>query len=838
VGAFQNTNYGDYDCFVAKFDSSGQQLWTTYFGGSAEDECGGISIDKFNNIIFVGHTLSINFPTSFGAFQTNHYVGNFDGFITKLLPNGLMVWSTLYGGTDDDLLVGVCTDNAKNIYVNGLSASPDFPTTVGAYQTVNTNSPNTNDAVIFKLDPNGQPIWSTYFGGSGNDYGYEIAIYNSAFLVITGETQSPDLPMITPSFQNTYMGNGDAFILKISVNGQPLWSTYYGGSTGEEVGLSTCTDDFGNIYVSGRNTDANFPISINAYQSTYGGGKFDCFVLKFDSVGKRLWATFLGGALDDYNGSIIASEDKHIYVSGSTSLSTTISTNNFPTTTCSFQDKFGGDGDGFISKFDTTGNLICSTYIGKQNREACGKICTWGKYIYVPGTTMGPFPVTNNAFQTVFGGGYLDAFLAKLCAYNCGQDISGSGFDFNSNQTAACNNQPIDFNFKLEAVFCDSLNTNYEWYFPGGQPGTSNIKNPSGIKYSSPGTYMVKLIVQSPCGSDSLIKSTYITINNCNPTVSVQSNTICVGECTNITASGSGGNSPYTYAWSNGFTGTGPFNLCPLGTTGYTVTVTDKMGNTSTGTSIITVNSKPVLNFSANDSICQGQSITLTANGAFTYSWKPSIGLNSTTSNSVVASPPSTITYTIIGSIGNCIDSANVIVTVNPNPVVTVSSDQTLMYGKSIVIAATGGTTYSWSPLTGLNDPAIANPTASPTNTTVYTVTVKDSNGCHTTASVTIDVYRRNCNEDDIFIATAFSPNNDGQNDIIKIHSNWITTIDWAIFNRWGEKVFQTNDINKGWDGSQNGRPANSGTYTYYMTATCSQTVELIQRKGYIILTR
>jgi len=150
-------------------------------------------------------------------------------------------------------------------------------------------------------------------------------------------------------------------------------------------------------------------------------------------------------------------------------------------------------------------------------------------------------------------------------------------------------------------------------------------------------------------------------------------------------------------------------------------------------------------------------------------------------------------------------------------PGATVSSDVIIPWGATANLSASGGTSYSWLPVTGLDDPSSASPVASPDKTTTYTVTITDAGtGCATVLEVTVFVLKDN----NFFIPTAFSPNSDGYNDVLYIRGNNFSSVLFSVYDRWGAKVFETNDETRGWDGNYQGDKAMAGVYTYVAVLT------------------
>ncbi|MDQ3046072.1 MAG: gliding motility-associated C-terminal domain-containing protein [Bacteroidota bacterium] len=214
---------------------------------------------------------------------------------------------------------------------------------------------------------------------------------------------------------------------------------------------------------------------------------------------------------------------------------------------------------------------------------------------------------------------------------------------------------------------------------------------------------------------------------------------ICSGSSANLSVTGAS-----SYLWSPAGSLSNPNIATPIAspttTTLYTVTGTDLNGCSASDTISVIVHPLPTVSAGFNTTICSGTSTTLNGSGTTgTYSWSPGTGLSSTTVLTPVATPTATTTYTLTISAAGCSNTAQVTVTVNPAPVANAGTDATICSGVSTPLSASGGTSYSWSPATGLSNPLIANPTASPTTTTNYTVTV--SNGaCFDTDVVTVTV--------------------------------------------------------------------------------------------------
>ena len=272
------------------------------------------------------------------------------------------------------------------------------------------------------------------------------------------------------------------------------------------------------------------------------------------------------------------------------------------------------------------------------------------------------------------------------------------------------------------------------WVF--GDGNTSTAANPL-HPYTTAGTYTVRLIVTALNGCLDTVYHT-VTINPL-PVITTASQSICAGDSVQLLAAGGA-----SYSWSpaTGLSCTACANpyAHPTATITYTVTGTGTNGCINTAQAIVTVKPRPVVTVSPNQSVCSGSSVSLTAAGATTYAWSPATGLSATTGATVSASPTATSTYTVTGTgTNNCPNTAQVTVTVNPVPVATVSANQFICPGGSAALTAGGGTSYAWSPATGLSATTGATVTASPTATTTYTVTVGNGT-CTATQQVTVTV--------------------------------------------------------------------------------------------------
>jgi hypothetical protein len=382
---YQPNNAGFDDAFILKLANNGIRLWATYYGGSSGDEAYSISTDANGNVFVVGRTTSTNFPTynpGGGAYYqgtcgscSGYYNGN--AFILKFNNNGIRLWATYYGGSNDDLAYSISTDANGNVFVVGRTSSTNLPTyNPGGGAYYQPNNAGSDDAFILKFNNNGIRLWATYYGGSYADSAHSISTDANGNVFVVGRTRSTDFPILNPgegAYYQPACGScptwSDAFILKFTNNGFRLWATYYGGNN-HDVAHSISTDTNGNVFVVGYTESIDFPTynpGGGAYYQPYAGG--DAFILKFNNNGIRLWATYYGGSSGDQAFSISTDANGNVFVVGRT-WSTNLPTYN-PGGGAYYQPNNAGLSDVFISKFSgsisITESFISSIKIKNNN---------------------------------------------------------------------------------------------------------------------------------------------------------------------------------------------------------------------------------------------------------------------------------------------------------------------------------------------------------------------------------------------------------------------------------------------------------------------------------------
>jgi hypothetical protein len=419
--------------------------YSTYLGGSMEDDGNAIAVDGSGNAYITGQTDSTDFPAHGGVVAT---AGGFDVFVTELNPLGAIVFTTLVGGSGDDIGNAIAVDTNSSpagIYIAGQTGSSDFPTTSSVVQP--TFFTGVSHGFVSKISSDGSTLlWSTFVEGSGGDGALGLAIVRDASVptdddvFVVGNTQSTDLGSRTPGTNGTVnplpqggsLNNGagangsvDGFIAKLSNGGaQYLFLSYLGGSS-DDVAFGVALDPTGKIYVAGQTSSEDFYTTpANVFQPQCGtdghcnasGGNVvdDAFVVAISSANPPayIYSTYLGGEAKDDAFAVAADSSGNAYITGQT-FSTSFPTKN-PLTGLS---TLVGTQNAFVASLNSAGTALnYSTYLGGKGSEAGDSIAVDSNAIaYVTGyTTSTDFPVTST---TTFGGGGSfgrDAFLSEL----------------------------------------------------------------------------------------------------------------------------------------------------------------------------------------------------------------------------------------------------------------------------------------------------------------------------------------------------------------------------------------------------------------------------------------
>lgn len=802
---YDNGLGGGCDLFVSKLDPSGSNLLaSTYIGGTGND--------------------GINYSITGGSYNS---IAAYDSLTTN------------YG---DQFRGEIMLDDSGYVYIASSTRSDDFPI-VNGFQSVFGGQ---QDAVIFKLSPDLDTlVWSSYLGGSDKDGGYSIKLNSNKDVVVAGGTASNNLPTTPNAHTQTYQGGvADGFIGLISNNGSSLTNLSYLGSNSYDQSFFVEIDRWDNVFVISQCL-GGFPISPNTY-SNPGSTQL---LTKFSPDLTTLSISTLFG---NGNGQINISPSAflvdfcgNVYVAGwGANILQSTPLSGMPITFNAFQPVAPNGFDFYLivlaRDFES---LIYGSYIGGNNAQE-----------HVDGGTS-RFDKNGIVYQSVCGG-------CRRCS-----DPNNPACDPNSdfpttpgavsqtNNSDNCNNLVFKFDFEIvpKAEFTPDItegcapftvqfmntssdSTNYLWDFGDGDT-TSQIFNPTKV-YDTPGTYQVNLLVTDTICL--LVDTAEVTITVYDSLLleTMNDTVICGPSTFDIWASSYGTTVEYQWSSTNQFLDTLNADLAdsvltvnPGNPQYYYVRITNPWCTEIDSVYIDFIGD--VLDVSPDTNICGGDQIDLFAINSnpfvtFTYSWAPSSEILAGQGTAQVSvAPDSTTVFTLTATSSNgCVITENITVGVYylDSSLVDATADfDTIYQGGSTFLHAfpdTSGIQYIWFPGQSLNDPFVQSPVATPDATTIYTVII-NKGGCTDTAQVKVTVLENICDDPTVFIPNAFTPNDDGNNDVVYVRGDNIEIMTFRIFDRWGEMVFESNDQNVGWDGTFRGKQLNPDVYVYYLDVTC-----------------
>ncbi|HOY32026.1 MAG TPA: gliding motility-associated C-terminal domain-containing protein [Bacteroidales bacterium] len=865
--AFQTTYGGDTldGCITVLDNNLHNIIWSSYLGGSGLDAVYGVVIDDSMNIYVCGGTTSLNFPTTPGAYQTVYNGGSADGFVTQIAPNGnAIAASTYYGSAYYDQTYLMDRNKQGYIFVFGQTADPG-----NTYiQNALWNHPGGGQYVTKFYPDLSSRYWSTAFG-TGNG-GPDISptaflvdlcskIYLSGWggsLNSTGGTSG--LPISGNAFQNT-TDNNDFYLLVIRDDASGMeYGTYFGGpSSAEHVdGGTSRFDRKGKIYQSvcaGCGGFDDFPTTPGAWSNANNSVNCNNGTFKFDFILPVTIADFhlppviclpdsvhfinnsySGGSGMDYlwnfgDGQFSTYENPVHYYTQSGLYTVTLVASD--TGSCNFADTISKQILVLSNSSDTLPTKhICAgdfTQIGVLTSGDSTVTYNWLPSIYLSDPhSCNPIahpPATITYTLLVSNGTCTDTLrqTVEIFMLDAIPSVDTATCDGHIVLTANSGQGANYFHWSSNHNFTDWLNTS------SSDPHMSaNITTPSYFYVEVSNGYCTvrdSIFVSFVVVLDSLNFVSPTCHDSCNGIVSVTINS---------------GSPPFSYLWSNGITTATNSGLC-AGT--YSVTVTD--ASQCISVSSVTLTEPDELTTSVQlqnipcDEACIGSIALVPAGGTPPYSY---IWNNYQTTNPLENLCAGYYDVTITDSRLCQLSNAFSIVIDSVFAHVQVYSDKDTIYqGQSTGLHATQipNCTYTWTPTTGLDNPYQPNPVASPGETTTYYLTIADPYGCIYTDTLKIIVLEVFCDEPYIYVPNAFTPNGDGKNDILFVRSKMISEFNFLVYDRWGEKVFETQDINKGWDGKFKGKICDPGVFVYYLDAWCHNKLQY-SKKGNVTLIR
>jgi gliding motility-associated-like protein len=879
AGVYQNGNAGGQDGCVFKLTANlNTLLWSTYIGGSGSDATYSVELDSQNNVVITGGTTSLNFPVSFGAVYPSFMGGQADGYVSILSPNAsTLIRSTYYGTNEYDQSYFVELDSDDNVYIFGQTRGPS-----GALiQNAGFFVPN-GGMLVAKLTPDlNNVVWSTRFG-SGVSVNPNLS--PAAFLVdvcnkiymsgwggqtnvasnnLTGNTNG--LPTTADAFQSTTDGS-DFYIMVIEEDASAItYASFFGGAQSNEHvdGGTSRFDRSGKIYQSvcagcGNNND--FPIfPPNAWSPTNNSNNCNNGVFKFDFELPITIANFTGESVclpDVVNinnlssgggtfqwfvdGQLVSTNPNPglSFTEPGTYLVTLITSNP---NTCNLVDSITKEitvyPELLLSVPDDI--ILCEPEIVELIANASGTAISfhWSTSPnFSNQLNTGPLDSIITVNPTVATTYYIridNGFCTEEAQVQVIPAPQGEIIVLNP---SACAGDTVQINLinQTPSIAFTSIN-----WLPGGDilngQGTSNIQLIIGNSYY--------LVVEAYTANNCLVTDS-VLIEAYEIFLSVSNDTIICAEGQQIILTADAGGQAESFVWSTDPDFSNPINnpldsvitVVPAVTTTYYIQVQNGNCVRTDEVTVFVVDGSALLQ--PEYLICLGDQVQLQAINQIpglevTYQWQPeSLILTGQNTSTVTVSPPATTVFTVtITTADGCVFSRNTTVTVsnlNTTGVNATANPNAVPTGGTSTLTAIpndAGYSYSWSPPGTLDNPNAGSTTATPPQTTDYTVTITDGNPqigiCTGSATVRVIVYDFVCGEPTIFIPNAFTPNGDGNNDVLFVRGENIERMYLAIYNRWGELVFDTNDQSIGWDGTYRGKPVDPAVFVYHLELDC-----------------
>lgn len=435
------------------------------------------------------------------GFETKHQILKSQTLVIDPAP-----WLTYFGGTGDEYAYDIVNDNLNNIYSCGFTSSTTHIATNGSFQQ--TFSANF-DAVLFKLNSNGNMLWSTYYGGQGFDYGISLDLIGNKIL-FSGITGSDSIMATSNVHQSIYGGgSSDVFIAEFNIHGFRQWSTYYGGAGNESwisnnwiIPMQTIYDADTNIFLVASSTSQNNIATNGTHQNTMAS-PIDAILVKFDKNGIRIWGTYYGGWLDclaagaEYGSSVTIDKANNIYIAGYTMSRNGIATPNahelYLNPNCiagcsSFSPCGSMGGKGMLAKFNPNGQRIWGTYFS-SNQELLKIKADNNANIYIAGNNSNTVSKFDSSGK--FISGYWNGFSGRVISLDINEDndIIVCGFVLSTNNSIGTSGAPQLFpagDYDGYIVKYDK-DLNKIW---GTYMGGSNFDMLNSIKFTGKNTFV------------------------------------------------------------------------------------------------------------------------------------------------------------------------------------------------------------------------------------------------------------------------------------------------------------------------------------------------------------
>ena len=708
---------GGYDMYVSKLNSAGVFQWAVKVGNASTEYLNGIATDPSGNVYATGSfSGTVDFDPSAGGTTNLTSFGNLDIFVLKLTTGGGFSWAKRMGGTSADQGNAIVVDNSSNVYTTGYYNGTANFNPAGTYTLSNFGL---KDIFVSRLNSAGTFVWAQAMSGSTDEEGLGISLSGS-YLFVTGYfTGSTDFDRQTSVGYLNSFGLNDIFVSRRSISTGGSGNTVQLGGTGDDIGYSVTNDASGNVLVTGYFKGlADFDPDVSVANLASLSGGYDAFICKLDGTVNMyyIWANKIGSSSYDVGQAIKTDALDNVYTTG-----------NFGAV-ADFDPGAGtytitpGSMDVFVSKLTSAGTFVWAKSWGSVGGgdegkgialDANGNIYTTGRF-----TNTCDFDPSAASYSLTTAGSD-EIFVHKL---SC---TLPSTVTTASNLVPICVGTNATYTIGITSAIENGVSYSWNSVGPAGISFSPSTGINTSITYTASTGFSVVVTATNACGTTTTMVQAITPYAL--PTLSIStlpSATVCSGTPVQLTASGAN-----TYTWTGPAAVTNGIYTAMYTSGIFTVTATNVNNCVNTNTVNVLVNALPnVTALASSSAICTGNTATLTAGGASTYTWSS----GPQTQNYVVAFQG---TYNVTGAdLNGCVNSKTISLIVNPLPNVTVNpSNGYICSGQTATFTASGATTYAW--------------TGGPTNATltttvagIHTVSGTDNNGCVKTSTANLNV--------------------------------------------------------------------------------------------------
>jgi gliding motility-associated-like protein len=887
AGTYQTTyGGGRSDGFIALISKNGQQIMkSTYFGSAAYDQSYFVKRDKLNNIYIYGQTEA---PAGMFVLNALFNSPNSGQFITKFQSDlDTIIWSTRFGsgiGVPNISPTAFAVDLCNKVYlsgwggaVNGFGGTNNMPVTANAYQSTTDNS----DFYLMVMEDDasalnygsffGSPFSSEHVDGGTSRFDRRGRMYQSVCAGCGGDSNFPTTPGAWSSTNNSSCNNAvfkfdfDLPFTLADFDPPPIdCAPYTVNFNNTSMGSSSTTYywDFG---------DGDTSTLYSPTHTYNGSGTFTITLISVDSLSCNLSDTVVK-QISILSDTTYTLSPKTICGSGTEQIG--LLPNSNPSITYTWTPTTGLSATNISNPFaspntTTTYQLLISNGICTDTVFQTVNVIPLGINTNPDTTICGGNSVTltaNSSFTNYIwssNSNYSDTLNSPLSNNSVSVTPANSATYYVMGYTGICSNtdsvhitvinqsntqNPVSNICRADSLQIGILpdtvsNLTYTWN-PNYNISSASVSNPTVWPDTST---VYTLIVSNGICADTL---TYpVSVTAINLTVSADTS-VCFGSSISLIASNGSGSG--TYVWASNPSMMPPLNnpsdsiinTIPVNNTVYYVQTTL---NGCSALDSVQVNVSLVNVSTSNISVCYPGQYTLTATSIpsnVSYQWFPQqliVSGENTANATVIAQTNSTYQVVATNSFG-CSDTATATISISALGLATINAyadEDTLINGEStsLHVSPSSGYVITWLPSTGLSNAASSDPIATPSTTTDYIITVTDAQGCSKSDTVKITVIDFICEEPYIYLPNAFTPNDDGQNDVLYLRGNLIDEMYLAIYNRWGELVFESTSPQVGWDGTYKGMKCDPAVFVYYFTVKCRGGQEYF-KKGNITLIR